>query len=62
MKYIRMFPDVEYSTDRDFSLKIQNCLHCKQGGHEVLQPDREPSVHTFTKPPYQQADAAAYHV
>ena len=27
-------------------------------GHEVLQPDREPSVHAFPKPPYQQADAA----
>ena len=39
-----------------------DCLHCKQGGHEVLQPDRKPSVHAFPKPPYQQADAAAYHV
>ena len=62
MKYIRMFPDVEYSTDRDFFLENQIVCIVSRGGHEVLQPDRKPSVHAFPKPPYQQADAAAYHV
>ena len=60
MKYIRMFPDVEYSTDRDFFL--ENQIVCKQGGHEVLQSDREPFVHAFRQPSYQQADADTYHV
>ena len=50
-----MSPNVEYSTDREFFLE-------HQGRYKVLQSDREPSVHAFPKPPYQQADADAYHV
>ena len=53
-----MSPNVEYSTDREFFLEHQ--ILCIV--YEVLQSDREPSVHAFPKPPYQQADAATYHV
>lgn len=61
MEYIRISPNVEYSTDMEFFLENQIICMVSKEGAKFLQPNREPVVHAFAKPPYQQADATEHH-
>ena len=61
MKYIRISPNVEYSTDTDFFLENQIICIVNKEGTKFCSLIEKPFVHAFREPSYQQADATGHH-